>query len=519
MNREDNDKPQIEDDRNQKRVKKEVSFALQRSDTTNIVEASLAFEDDEHERSMTRSLKKQQSYIVLEENELLTESMKQVDYICELFEFNQTTASSLLRHFKWNKERLIERLMEDQDRVFKEAGVFPSAPSSSSSSSQTTAACLVCCDDYPINETISLSCAHRYCLDCWKNYLSLKVQDEGSHCVWTKCPSPGCNVLVDETVFKKVLDPVAFGRYSAFLVKTFVDNNPHAVWCPAPGCLNSVKAERRTRLEPVTCKCGLTFCFQCSKPDHSPATCEQVTKWEEKTSSEAENVNWLTANTKKCPKCKQSIEKNGGCQHMTHRLPGGCGHEFCWICRADWMGHNSSECAKRAEQYKEDEIKASEAKTELDRFLSCYHRFESHKTSLGYAKTQLSNCPQLALDLQKEFGLLPEACGFLQNTAEQLKTNHRALMWSYVCTYYASDPNSSAPSPVEKNLLFHLQEKLQEHTDRLTELWEHPNIKFQDYHQVMDWREKVMKFTKVASHYLQNFVQDVGQGLTADLKS
>jgi ariadne-1 len=30
--------------------------------------------------------------------------------------------------------------------------------------------------------------------------------------------------------------------------------------------------------------------------------------------------------TKSCPECKQAIEKNGGCDHMTCR----CGHEFWW---------------------------------------------------------------------------------------------------------------------------------------------------------------------------------------------
>lgn len=49
-------------------------------------------------------------------------------------------------------------------------------------------------------------------------------------------------------------------------------------------------------------------------------------------SDESENVNWLLANTKKCPNCHAAIEKNGGCMHMTCRKnAGGCGYEFCWL--------------------------------------------------------------------------------------------------------------------------------------------------------------------------------------------
>ena len=88
--------------------------------------------------------------------------------------------------------------------------------------------------------------------------------------------------------------------------------------------------------------CGYTFCFTCKEEAHKPADCNTVAQWNEKNCAESENILWIKANTKKCPKCRKPIEKNQGCNHMTcKREVGGCGYEFCWICLGDWTKHGS----------------------------------------------------------------------------------------------------------------------------------------------------------------------------------
>lgn len=86
----------------------------------------------------------------------------------------------------------------------------------------------------------------------------------------------------------------------------------------------------------VVCKCGGTFCFTCKEEAHRPVDCETVKQWNIKNSAESENLTWIIANTKPCPKCQRPIEKNQGCMHMTCSQ---CRHEFCWLCRGAWTEH------------------------------------------------------------------------------------------------------------------------------------------------------------------------------------
>jgi len=60
-------------------------------------------------------------------------------------------------------------------------------------------------------------------------------------------------------------------------------------------------------------------------------------KWEDLCKSDSlQNKKWLRENTKQCPRCKLSIEKNDGCFQMKcHK----CRFQFCWFCLGDWATH------------------------------------------------------------------------------------------------------------------------------------------------------------------------------------
>lgn len=88
------------------------------------------------------------------------------------------------------------------------------------------------------------------------------------------------------------------------------------------------------------CKCRTIFCFSCGQEWHEPVNCDMLKKWLKKCSDDSETSNWLNANTKDCPQCHTTIEKDGGCNHVTCKSAA-CRFEFCWTCLGAWKPHGS----------------------------------------------------------------------------------------------------------------------------------------------------------------------------------
>lgn len=56
--------------------------------------------------------------------------------------------------------------------------------------------CDICCEEGPDMETFAMKCEHRFCVDCYKQYLCGKIKEEGE-AARIKCPGDGCNRIVD----------------------------------------------------------------------------------------------------------------------------------------------------------------------------------------------------------------------------------------------------------------------------------------------------------------------------------
>ena len=79
----------------------------------------------------------------------------------------------MLQHFNWNKDKLLESYLENPELTCKKSLGVSTAELKTSQLTKGTLNCLVCLEQVPASKTMSLSCKHLYCTDCWKDYLEV----------------------------------------------------------------------------------------------------------------------------------------------------------------------------------------------------------------------------------------------------------------------------------------------------------------------------------------------------------
>lgn len=272
-------------------------------------------------------------------------------------------------------------------------------------------------------------------------------------------------------------------RYQELLTRTYVDDKENLRWCPAPNCVYAVecgvKDKELIRTVPtVHCECGHFFCFGCSLNDHQPAPCALVKKWLKKCEDDSETANWISANTKECPKCHSTIEKNGGCNHMTCRK---CRHEFCWMCMGVWSEHGTSwyNC-NRYEEKSGAEARDAQAKSRqsLERYLHYYNRYANHEQSAKLDKDIYLKTEKKMQQLQNSTGMSWIEVQFLDTASQALQQCRQTLKWTYAFAYYLARNNLT--EIFEDN-----QKDLEMAVENLSEMFEKPIEQLQGLKVVM----------------------------------
>lgn len=437
--------------------------------------------------------------------QLMVDCIKDVNSVVQI---PATITRILLNHFNWDKERLMERYYDgDQDRLFSEAHVINPhrrevrprkiPRPTSTQTQQGEILCEICLIARPQNDMTGLECGHRFCSQCWMEYLTTKVMDEGMGQT-ISCAAHGCDILVDDaTVMLLVTDAKVKLKYQQIITNSFVECNRLLRWCPAPDCGHAVKVAHYDT-KPVTCLCGHTFCFNCGENWHDPVKCKWLRKWIKKCDDDSETSNWIAANTKECPKCHVTIEKDGGCNHMVCKNQN-CKADFCWVCLGPWEPHGSSwyncnrfdeEEAKKARDAQEVKSKSRAA---LQRYLFYCNRYMNHMQSLKF-EHKLYALVKVKMEEMQQHNMSWIEVQFLKKAVDVLCQCRQTLMYTYVFAFYLKKNNQSIIFEENQKDLEIATEQLSEYLERdiTSDMLADIKQKVQDKYRYCESRRKVL---------------------------
>ena len=126
-------------------------------------------------------------------------------------EFAQPDITSIiLRHFRWDFDKLIDRFMESSDTVLQSAGEPNSIGRNPKRQDPPGFVCGICYDEPTPEEISGLRCGHRFCKSCWRMYVEEKTKTEAQCTI--PCMREGCRTVMTDSFIFVLLDPTTVSR-------------------------------------------------------------------------------------------------------------------------------------------------------------------------------------------------------------------------------------------------------------------------------------------------------------------
>ncbi|KAJ0036083.1 hypothetical protein Pint_25732 [Pistacia integerrima] len=465
----------------------------------------------------------QQSYTVLKEEDIQQRQEDDITRVSTVLSISRVDASILLRQYNWSVSRVHDAWFADEDGVRKSVGLLDKPVFQFSNAKELT--CGICFEPYTRDKVMSAACGHPFCCTCWKGYISATVND-GPGCLMLRCPDPSCRAAVGQDMINMLASADDKEKYTRYLRRSYVEDNRKTKWCPAPGCDYAIDFAAGGGTFDVSCLCSHSFCWNCTEEAHRPVDCGTVSKWILKNCAESENMNWILANSKPCPKCKRPIEKNQGCMHMTCSPP--CKFEFCWLCLGAWSDHgertggfyacNRYESAKQQGDYDETERRREMAKNSLEKYTHYYERWASNQSSRQKALADLHQMQTVHLEKLSDTQCTPESqLKFIIEAWLQIVECRRVLKWTYAYGYYLPEHEHA-----KRQFFEYLQGEAESGLERLHQCAEKELQQFLNddspSKEFNDFRTKLAGLTSVTKNYFENLVRALENGL-ADVDS
>lgn len=414
---------------------------------------------EENYEDIENDIKSNSNYTILNSTKIQIEMKKIIYELSSILDLSEDLSEFILNFYNWNKFLIVEKYYQNPKKLKDEIGLINDKVILSNK-------CRICYSDFN-NDSFCVDCNHKFCKDCYAMYLKTLLTE--SNCIVAHCPEIKCKYPVTRSIFNSLVfsseikskyqvthstfNSLVFSSeelYNKYSIEKFIRSCKKYVYCPGENCQNIIFSEKPVM---AICDCNLEFCTGCQQENHLPASCELIEKWNLKNNSESENISWIKINTKKCPSCNVSIEKNDGCNHMTCKS---CKHEFCWLCFKNWKNHMS--CTK----FENNDVDYLTAKYELEKYTHYFNLFINHNRSIKIAEKQKIEIVN-KFDNHQNLDTILKSFDAIINTRKLLKN-------SYIIGFYMDKD-----SPEKQLFEFH-QEMLDKNIDKLHGLIENKNF-------------------------------------------
>ncbi|KAF9612152.1 hypothetical protein IFM89_038340 [Coptis chinensis] len=472
----------------------------------DVVEGGYPSDDDEFSHEDCG-----QNHTVLTEEEIKACQDEAITEVESVLSLPRDSAIVLLCEYNWRVSNVTDDWFADEDKVRKKVGLLVKPVVYYLPDKKIN--CRICFDDFCPRDMVSVACGHLFCKLCWKGYITTSIND-GPGCLTLRCPEIKCPAIVGQDIVDKLVSGQEKKKYSRYLLRSYVEINTNVKWCPAPDCDNAVEFVAGSGSYDVSCNCKCNFCWNCLEETHRPVGCDTVATWILKNSAESENVTWILANSKPCPKCKRPIQKNAGCMHMTCTPP--CKNEFCWLCLGSWETHgeatggfyacNRYEKAKQEGEYDEEEKRREMAKSIIEKYTHYYERWEANHKSRTKAVADLHQAETVHINNIRDGHHESEVqVKFITEAWAQIIECRRVLKWTYAYGYYLPEDE-----PAKRQFFEYLQGDAEFWLERLHECAEKGLKRFLDAKEPEDYQEfrtKLINLTSVTKKYFANLVR------------
>lgn len=196
---------------------------------------------------------------------------------------------------------------------------------------EKTYECEICMDDVLMRDLFTVdTCFHRFCKNCMRFHIESQIESrtfiDNDSVIGVVCPGNGCENVLGVHEVKSCVDGELFDRYDTLLRDSAVMKTEDMKFCTTPDCGNVLVLSPDEPM--LVChSCYYTWCTKCNVVWHGDMSCDEYQKYvirkkmEQKVQvTDAKTQHWLKTMTKECPKCKSSIEKDGGNQILLPAL-------------------------------------------------------------------------------------------------------------------------------------------------------------------------------------------------------